>query len=150
MRLAVPAAVLALACAADRPAAPTAVVDALFPEGRLTLALDELVARARLAPDEELRVVDLGRDAGSSHHLVSIRHAETPHRHDRHDLLVRLLRGHGTLQIGDERRPVGEGSILYVPRGAIHAFRNAASEPAVAYVVYLPAFDGQDRVPAGD
>jgi mannose-6-phosphate isomerase-like protein (cupin superfamily) len=41
---------------------------------------------------------------------------------------------------------VGEGSILYVPRGAVHAFRNDAPEPAIAYAVYLPAFDGQDRV----
>jgi mannose-6-phosphate isomerase-like protein (cupin superfamily) len=41
---------------------------------------------------------------------------------------------------------VGEGSILYVPRGSVHAFRNQASEPAVAYALYAPAFDGRDRV----
>ena len=50
------------------------------------------------------------------------------------------------MRLGNEERPVGEGSILYVPRGTVHAFRNAAEQPAVAYAVYAPAFDGQDRV----
>jgi len=149
-RRAIGTAALALACAAGGAPppdpGPQARLDALFPEGRRTQELEALLERAELAPGEDLRVVDLGRDAHTSHHLVAIRHAETPHRHDRHDLLVVVLRGHGALQIGDERRPLGEGSILYVPRGAVHAFRNAGPEPAVAYVVYTPAFDGEDRI----
>jgi mannose-6-phosphate isomerase-like protein (cupin superfamily) len=92
------------------------------------------------------RVVGIGRDAHASHHLVAIRKAEIPHRHDRHDLLVVMLRGHGRMRLGAEERPVGEGSILYVPRGAVHAFTNLAPEPAVAIAVYFPAYDGQDRV----
>ena len=57
-----------------------------------------------------------------------------------------VLRGHGRMRLGAEQRPVGEGSILYVPRGAVHAFHNDSPEPAVAYAVYVPAFDGRDRV----
>ena len=91
-------------------------------------------------------MVELARDAGTSQHVVAIRGAETPHRHDQHDLLVVMLRGHGRMRIGAEERPVGEGSILYVPRGTVHAFRNESPEPAVAFAVYLPAFDGKDRV----
>jgi mannose-6-phosphate isomerase-like protein (cupin superfamily) len=34
-----------------------------------------------------------------------------------------------------------------VPRGTPHAFANESGEPALAYAVYVPAFDGQDRVP---
>jgi mannose-6-phosphate isomerase-like protein (cupin superfamily) len=49
------------------------------------------------------------------------------------------------MRIGDEERPVGEGSILYVPRGTVHAFQNDSEEPAAAYVVYVPTFDGEDR-----
>jgi mannose-6-phosphate isomerase-like protein (cupin superfamily) len=44
-----------------------------------------------------------------------------------------------------EERAVGQGSILYVPRATVHAFRNTSDEPAAAYAVYTPAFDGQDR-----
>ena len=122
------------------------VLDAMLPEGRLTLPLAELAGRVPLAPGEGFALHELGRDAHASHHVVAIREREVPHRHDRHDLFVVILRGHGGMLLGDEERPVGEGSILYVPRGTVHAFRNASAEPALAYAIYAPAFDGQDRV----
>lgn len=125
---------------------PPAVLDALYPTGRATVELKMLAARVRLAPGEDTRVIELARDKGTSQHLVAIRKAEVPHRHDRHDLLVVMLRGYGSMNIAGQPKPVGEGSILYVPRGAVHAFRNEAPEPAVAYAVYVPAFDGRDRV----
>lgn len=131
--------------AAARPA--VAVLDAYFPSGRRHQALATLAASEPLPPGESLRVRELGRDEHTSHHLVWIRDREAPHRHDRHDLLVVILRGHGGMRLGDEERPVGEGSILYVPRGTAHAFRNASPDVAVAYAVYTPAFDGNDRVP---
>ena len=126
--------------------APPAVLDALFSSGRETLSFAALEARVKLAPGEDFRVIELARDTETSQHLVAIRGAEIPHRHDRHDLLVVMLRGHGRMRIGAVQRPVGERSILYVPRGAVHAFQNDSPEPAVAYAVYVPAFDGQDRV----
>jgi len=126
--------------------APPAVLDALFPNGRETVPLAALAERVTLAPGEDFRVIELARDANTSQHLVAIQGAEIPHRHDRHDLLVVMLRGHGRMRLGAEQRPVGEGSILYVPRGAVHAFRNESPEPAVAYAIYVPAFDGKDRV----
>ena len=137
-----------LAAGADPPDAPPAVLDVLLGE-RLSLPLEELPGRVTLAPEQDFRVTELGRDAHTSHHVVAIRDAEVPHRHDRHDLLVVMLRGHGRMRLGNETRPVGEGSILYVPRGSVHAFTNASQEPAVAYAVYHPPFDGRDRVPAG-
>lgn len=138
------AAVAAAAQAAQAP--PPATLDALFGERRETVALETLEGRARLAPGEDFRVVEIGRDAHSSHHVVAIRDREEPHRHDRHDLLVVILAGHGAMRLGDEERPVGEGSVLWVPRGTPHAFRNGGDEPAVAYAVYTPGFDGEDRV----
>ena len=128
-------------------AEPPAVLDARFGEQRNTIALEALETRALLGPGENQRVVEIGRDAHTSHHVVSIRDRETPHRHDRHDLTVVILEGWGTMRLGDEERRVGKGSILYVPRGTVHAFRNLSDAPAVAYAVYSPAFDGKDRVP---
>jgi mannose-6-phosphate isomerase-like protein (cupin superfamily) len=143
----------ALACAAGAVAlaagaveAPPAVLDALFPEGRRTWSLSALAGLAALAPDEAFRVVPVGRDAHSSHHVVAIRDREVPHRHDRHDLLVVMLVGHGHMRLGDEERPLGEGSILYVPRGTVHAFRNGSGAPAVAHAVSPPASEGEARV----
>ena len=125
---------------------PPAVLDTLSPSGRDTVPLPALEERVKLAPGEDFRVILLARDTQTSQHLVAIRGAEVPHRHDRHALLVVILRGHGRMRLGAEERPVGEGSILYVPPGTVHAFRNESPEPAVAYAVYAPAFDGKDRV----
>jgi len=147
---AVPAILLLAACAlcaaSTLAAEPEPVLDALFPDGRRSVPLAALAARATLAEGEGFRVETLGRDAHTSHHLVAIREAEVPHRHDHHDLVVVILEGHGSMRLGDEERPVGPGSILYVPRGTVHAFRNASDAPAAAYAVYGPAFDGSDRV----
>jgi len=144
------AALLLFGCARPAPPPDTgaeAVLDALYGSERRTVALDALAEDDGLAPGEAFKVVELGRDAHTSHHLVWIRDREVPHRHDRHDLVVVMLRGHGAMRLGAEERAVGEGSILYVPRGTVHAFRNASPEPAAAYAVYTPAFDGTDRIP---
>lgn len=148
----VPSLVALLAVAASAPPAgaepPQAVLDAMLGDERLTVPLAELMRRAEPAPGEAVKAVEVGRDARSSHHVVGLRRGEgeTLHRHDRHDLVVVMLRGHGSMRLGDETRPVGEGSLLYVPRGTAHAFTNRSGATAFAYTLYLPAFDGSDRV----
>ena len=141
------AALLALLATSPHPAPPPPTLDALFPGGRTTLPLEELAARYPLPAGKDFVVHEVGRDAGSSHHAVWIRDREQPHRHDRHDLIVVMVRGFGTMRLGSEERPVGAGSILYVPRGTPHAFKNDSGEAALAYAVYVPPFDGTDRVP---
>jgi len=109
--------------------------------------LDALAEKDPLESGKDFQVFEVGRDAHTSHHVVWIVDRETPHRHDMHDLLVVMLRGFGTMRLGNETRSVGPSSILYVPRGTPHAFTNASGELALAYAVYTPAFDGADRVP---
>lgn len=133
-------------CAVTTAPVPPPVVDVLLGKERRTLPLSELAAMVTLPAGEDIRVQEIGRDSHSSHHLVAIRTGETPHRHDRHELVVVMVRGHGSWLLGSEVRSVGAGSILYVPRGTLHAFRNESSSPAIAYAVYMPPFDGEDRV----
>lgn len=128
--------------------APHPVMDALFGDVRTTESLAQLAALVELSDGEAFNVTDVGRDGRTSHHLVAIRDRESPHRHDTHDLLVFIIRGYGTMRIGNESRAVGEGSVLYVPRGTVHAFTNTSGEPAIAYAIYSPPFDGVDKVPA--
>jgi mannose-6-phosphate isomerase-like protein (cupin superfamily) len=126
---------------------PAPTIDALLGGARVSIPLGEIAARVPLAEGQDFRVEELGRSESTSHHVAAIRTGEPLHRHDSHDLLVILVHGHGTQRVGDETRPVGEGSVIFVPRGTTHAFTNAGPEPAVAYVVYAPPFDGKDRVP---
>ena len=121
-------------------------IDLLLDGERLRLDPAAIAERVPLPPGADFGVAELGRDAHSSHHAVAIRTAELPHRHDRHDLLVVTLRGHGTWRVGERTEPVGAGSVLYVPRGTPHAFTNHSPAPAIAFAVYTPAFDGTDRV----
>jgi mannose-6-phosphate isomerase-like protein (cupin superfamily) len=123
-----------------------AMLDAQFSEGRMTRPVTDLIASAELAPGEAFKIVELGRDAHSSHHIVSLRDREPLHRHDAHDLLVFVIEGHGHMRIGDEQRAIGERSVVYVPRGAPHAMSNTSARPLIGYAVFTPAFDGQDRM----
>lgn len=94
---------------------------------------------------EILKVVDLGRSGSLSNHLAIIQSRELPHRHNRHDSTVTLLRGHGTMTVGRETRHVREGAVIFIPRGVVHHFSNESDSPSVALVVYAPPFDGRDR-----
>ena len=142
------ASVVAFALLGAEPSAPPpAVVDALLDGGRTTVAFDELLAKHPLDAGKDFQVIELGRDAHSSHHLAWIVDREQPHRHDAHDLYVVILRGWGTMRLGAESRPVGPGSILYIPRGTPHAFVNQSGAPAASYAIYSPPYDGKDREP---
>lgn len=140
-----------LAAPACRPApqsAPAPVLNLAFAT-RVEEPLASLAARVPLAPDQDFRVEELGRSEQTSHHVGAIRTGEQLHRHDHHDQLVVLVRGHGTMRIGEEIRPIEQGSITFLPRGAPHAFTNGGIEPAIAYLVYAPPYDGKDRVSVG-
>jgi mannose-6-phosphate isomerase-like protein (cupin superfamily) len=145
--LALLAAGTAIRAGAD--ASPPAVFDGLLGGSRTTSALAEL-APPDLEPGEEFRLSEIGRDAHTSHHMVWIRDREQPHRHDHHDLVAVIVRGHGQMLLGREERPVGEGSVLYIPRGTRHAFRNQSGAPSLAYAIYTPAIDPNDRIPDPD
>ena len=144
------AALAAAACAVAACATGTqpAVLDALTAHARTTTELRALARRMELPPGAAARVLELARDADTSQHLVAVRDREELHRHDRHAITVVLLAGRGRMHIAGEERAVGEGSIVHVPRGVVHAFINESPEPAVAFVVYAPPYDGNDRVPA--
>lgn len=132
-------------CATTAPP-PEPVVDALLESGRFTASFESLTKRAPLAADSDFRSTPIGRDEHHSHHLVAIRYAEEPHRHDKHDLLVVMLQGHGKMLIGKQSRTVGPGSVIYIPRHTRHAFSNESGEPATAYAIFTPPSDGADRV----
>jgi mannose-6-phosphate isomerase-like protein (cupin superfamily) len=109
--------------------------------------IDELLRRHRLPPNQNIRVTDLGRSDSISHHLVQIRVGEIMHIHRHHDLTVLLYRGHGVITVGTNTFPVRAKDVVFIPRGAPHAFTNRGRQPAVAIVVFSPAFDGKDTIP---
>ncbi len=60
---------------------------------------------------------------------------QTPHTED--ELYV-VLSGRGQLRVGEVSRPVGVGSLCYVPAGEVHAFHSVV-ESLRMLVVFGPA-----------
>ena len=118
--------------------------------GQLTHAhLDEILADKPLSPEQNIRVVTLGKGTETSHHLVQIRDREAPHLHKKHDLTVVMLKGKGYLMLGQKRIDLIRGDILFIPQGSVHYFVNTFSEPSVALAVFSPVFNGKDSIPVG-
>lgn len=108
--------------------------------------LEQLLEQNQPAPDENIKVVPLFRNARSSNILVQVRDREPLHRHVDSDITVFLLRGAGEMRLGRETRPVKAGDVIHIERGVIHAYINRGAEPAAALVVYSPAPGPKDRV----
>jgi mannose-6-phosphate isomerase-like protein (cupin superfamily) len=79
-------------------------------------------------------------------HVVQIRDRELLHVHERHDVIALLLRGRGTLRVGSETVRMKPGSVVAIQRAVPHAFVNESRQPAAAFVVFTPPFDGKDTV----
>jgi mannose-6-phosphate isomerase-like protein (cupin superfamily) len=126
---------------------PSATFDGQLGDTRLRVPLADLAGRVKLAAGETFKLVELGRDASSSHHAVALLDREPLHRHDTHDLLVVVVEGEGEMLIGDYTRTIGTHSIVYVPRKTVHSMRNTGKKPVIGYVMFTPPFDGKDRVP---
>ncbi len=112
--------------------------------------IERLLAEHKPGDGENIKVVELSRNARSSNVLVQVRNREPLHRHVDSDITVFLLRGTGDMRIGKETRPVKVGDVIHIERGTIHAYLNRGLEPAAALVVYSPAPGPKDRLLAED
>jgi len=65
------------------------------------------------------------------------------HVHDRDEEFYYILEGAYEFQAGDERFTAEPGSMIVIPRGVPHQFRNAGAVPARALMIFRPGgFDG--------
>jgi mannose-6-phosphate isomerase-like protein (cupin superfamily) len=119
----------------------------LLPEPVRSVDVDALLARAPLAAGENIKALPVQSGEHSSVTLVQIRDREQPHRHARYDIMVMLVRGTGTLHLGDRALPMRAGDASFITKGTPHYFVNEGSAPAAALVTFAPAFTGPDQAP---
>jgi quercetin dioxygenase-like cupin family protein len=62
-----------------------------------------------------------------------------PHYHEREDELFLVQRGRVEFLVDGKWVEPGEGAAVYVPRGNIHAFRNAGDSPSRMWVLTTPS-----------
>jgi quercetin dioxygenase-like cupin family protein len=107
---------------------------------------DQLLAANPLGAGENMKAMELSRNARASNLLVQVRDREPLHRHIDSDVTVFMLRGQGDMRIGKETHPVRAGDVIHIERNAVHAYINRGPQPAAALVVYSPAPGPKDRV----
>jgi mannose-6-phosphate isomerase-like protein (cupin superfamily) len=82
---------------------------------------------------EFIRVPDLS--AGVYRLAAGASDPQSPHTEDE---LYHVVRGRARIRVADEDRPVGPGSIVFVPAGTVHRF-HAVEEALTVLVVFGPA-----------
>jgi quercetin dioxygenase-like cupin family protein len=61
------------------------------------------------------------------------------HRHPSFQETFVVLEGHFEFQIDDQRRPLGPGEVLVIPRGAAHGFACTSPAPGRLLIISTPA-----------
>ena len=96
-----------------------------------------------------IAVKNISRLSFSSTHIIRLSDREKPHYHDRHDLMVVVLKGKAIIHFKEHRVILSEGDAVSIPRGTFHWAENMASPQASEVIaVFSPPFDGKDRRPA--
>jgi mannose-6-phosphate isomerase-like protein (cupin superfamily) len=63
------------------------------------------------------------------------------HTHEMEDHIVYVVRGRATARLGDERREVGPGDLIAIPKRVPHSFDQIGSEAFVILVNATPGWD---------
>ena len=66
------------------------------------------------------------------------------HGHPDNEQVYVIVRGRGVMQIGDEMKEVGEGTLVFIPPGAGHAIKNTSDDPLVFVSATSPPFDPKE------
>ncbi len=61
-----------------------------------------------------------------------------PHTHSQEEETLYVLEGEVEFLLGEDTIPAGAGSCVYVPRGALHTFKNVGTSPSRVLFVLNP------------
>lgn len=113
------------------------------------LGQSELVqAAGKMKPDkdfENVLVRPLMTDAHASSFLIWIKNEVRLHKHEEHSEHVLVLKGKGTMTLGDREFLVKKGDMVFIPEGTPHA---VVVKGGVLKVISIqsPEFKGKDRI----
>lgn len=68
------------------------------------------------------------------------------HYHEWHDEIVYIIRGEGFMTIDGENRSIKTSDLIYLPSKVIHNNSASGNETMEAITIYVPAFDGKDKI----
>ncbi len=120
-------------------------------EGRLehfVPQVEEHVAKVPIGPEEEVKSIEIHRDAIYSINVVQVNPGKEVklHCHAEHEEAVRIVRGNGMMIIDGRASAVGPGAFFVLRAGQDHGFKNSGTGVCVAVTGHEPPFDGKDRI----
>jgi quercetin dioxygenase-like cupin family protein len=100
-----------------------------------------------IANNELVTFKTTGKDTGEAFALVEVvglpGSGPPPHIHNRVDEIYCLLEGELEVLDGERTFTANAGSIFHIPKGTLHAWRNATTKPARTLLLIVPAgFEG--------
>ena len=100
-----------------------------------------------IANNEFVTFKATGKDTGGTLALVEVvglpGSGPPPHIHYRVEEVYRLLEGELEVLNGDRTFTANAGSVFHIPKGTLHAWRNATTKPARTLLFIAPAgFEG--------
>ncbi|MFA0757898.1 MAG: hypothetical protein PVTTEEND_000014 [Candidatus Fervidibacter sp.] len=109
-----------------------------LPQGNAPIDAEKLAQQLTVPPDAPLARKMLAQTDHAAIAAVAIRTAELPHRHEKSDLLVILLKGKGEMTVGDRKFPMQAGDIAFIPKGVPHHFTNTDTTPSIGLALFAP------------
>lgn len=94
---------------------------------------------------ENIHVEKLFSDQHASTFVVFVKKRVRLHLHKVHSELVYVLKGKGTMRLGEDRFPVKKGDVVFIPRNTPHAV-TVKGGPMKVLSVQAPEFKGKDRI----
>lgn len=105
--------------------------------------LDELQPETAF---DNIHVRPLDNNEQTSTFIIWVKEEVKAHYHREHTEVVYVLEGQGTMTLGEQRREIGPGDYVFIPRGTPHAVTVKGDQPMKVISIQTPSFDGTDRV----
>jgi len=78
--------------------------------------------------------------------IATITGESTPHMHKKMEEIYFVLKGEGTIFIGDESEHIKEGDLVAIPKNIFHHVQTKGGESIEVIVVTHPKFDASDVI----
>lgn len=86
-----------------------------------------------------------GDSLASSFYIVIHKEVKL-HKHQFHSEHVYVISGEGDMTLGNEKRKIKSGDIIFIPKETPHSVNVTSKEPVKILSVQSPYFDGKDRI----